>query len=455
MKFETIKNKKYFLYVLIIGVILIITMVVSASLAKYNVTESINIVSGTINYSPSDLNIMSIYIKNEGETEYTNIDSIPKKGYVFNSEESYCEVNGVDINATITYDIETRGMYIIPMNDKGTKCYLYFDEYVLTVTEQILANISKKSTRSSFDNVLTTRTTGTIYQAEDDDGTTYYFAGAPTDNWVKFAGFWWRIIRINGDGTLRVIYQGDAENDDGSAIAPVTTGTGTQLATESEFNSLQDSNEYIGYMYTLGSVHGSGTSSTIKNTLDNWYITNLSSYSEYIDTNAGFCGDRQPSTDLNSQNGSGGTGTTTTYFGANFRLTGGVYGDRTISPTFKCEYKDDNGVQQDLYTVGTSNKGNKALTVPIGLITADEVAYAGGVYNTNNTSYYLYTGQRYWTISPSSTFMGHALGNVFTSGQLNFGSSRTMYVRPVINLRANTIFKSGSKGTTAIPYEVL
>ena len=85
-------------------------------------------------------------------------------------------------------------------------------------------------------------TTGVIYKAQDDWGDTYYFAGNPTDNWVKFANFYWRIIRINGDGSIRMIYQGTSAN---------TTGTGTQLQTN-VFNSSYNRSEYVGYMYTSG-----------------------------------------------------------------------------------------------------------------------------------------------------------------------------------------------------------
>ncbi len=142
------------------------------------------------------------------------------------------------------------------------------------------------STRSNFSSTLTANTTGTIYQATDDDGTTYYYAGAPTDNWVYFAGYYWRIIRINGDGTIRLIYNGTRTS---------TTGNNTQMGT-SKFNGSYNNNAYVGYMYTIGSVHGLGTSSRIKDTLDSWYTSSLSSYVGYIDANAGFCNDRTPYT---------------------------------------------------------------------------------------------------------------------------------------------------------------
>ena len=110
-----------------------------------------------------------------------------------------------------------------------------------------------------------------------------------------------------------------------------------------------------------------------------------------------------------------------------------------------------------MYTATTSNKGNKSLNSPIGLITADEVAFAGGVYATTNTSYYLYTGSTYWTMSPFDFYSaGRArVFNVDNDGRLNNGSvyGATPGVRPVINLKADTQF-TGS-GTSSDPFVVV
>ena len=199
---------------------------------------------------------------------------------------------------------------------------------------------------------------------------------------------------------------------------------------------------YVGYMYQSNQVHGLISSSTIKGVLDQWYQNNLTSVSDKIDGNAGFCGDRQPSTSDTSSNGSGGTGTTITYYGAFIRL----YTNK--APTFECSNSSD------LYTTSGSEYGNKALTYPIGLISADEVAYAGGVYGNSNSSYYLYTNQYYWTMSPSYFSGTHA--NVFRvswDGSLyNDIVNGTFGVRPVINLKAD-VQLTGS-GTSTDPYQV-
>ena len=301
-----------------------------------------------------------------------------------------------------------------------------------SASETILANYTTQLTRSDFSTTVTNTTTGTIYYADTSKGRTYYFAGNPTDNWVQFGGFYWRIIRINGDGSIRMIYQGASAN---------ITGEGTQIGT-SLFNELSSSNTFVGFKYSYNEVHGTENSSIILENLDDWYSSNLNGYTDNIDGNAGFCGDREPSTNSSSSNGSGGIGTTTTYYGGYIRLTNNM-----INPTFECKNN------ADLYTTSESGQGNKSLTYPIGLITADEVAYAGGVYGISNNKYYLYTNQHYWTLTPA--WFGNGYGTIMyihSNGALDYMDS-PFGIRPVINLKANVTISSGN-GTADNPYVV-
>ena len=434
MKFETLRNNKKILLASVIVFVVILTLIISTSLAKYKVTESINIANGTINYSPSDLTIMAIYIKEDGATQYTSVDEIPEGNFVINNDNSYCKVRDTNINVTLNYEASTKTISIAPFTQKNTKCYLYFDAKGNLSIQDIISSRTV-SERTDFSTTLTSDTTGVIYTALDDDGTSYYFAGAPTDNWVKFAGFYWRIIRINGDGTMRLIYEGTTTRTNG------TSSSTTQIET-SAFNTSNNNNMYVGYMYTSGTLHGLGTESAIKKVLDTWYNSNLTDNASHIDANAGFCGDR-------SLYSGTGLGTTETYYAPWRRL------HTTKVPTLKCESSTD------LYTPKSSIKGNKVLTNPIGLITIDEAMYAGGVFNTANSAYYLYTGNHYWTISPyyyannisyviyvhNGGYLGHYVGII--------PSSNVMGVRPVINLRADTQFKKGTLGTVNSPYEVI
>ena len=304
----------------------------------------------------------------------------------------------------------------------------------------ILANNSVNSGTPNFSQVATTNKG--VYKTQDDWGDSYYFRGAVTNNWVKFAGYYWRIIRINGDGSIRLIYNG---------TSTATTGESTQIGT-STFNSSYNDNAYVGYMYgstgasSYAATHANTNNSTIKEVLDNWYQTNIASkgYGNKVSTEAGFCGDREPSTSSSTSNGSGGTGTTTTYYGGYIRLV-----NSTKSPTLKCKNSSD------LYTVSGSGKGNKALSNPVGLITADEISIAGGLYTRNNSSYYLYTNQAYCTMSPLY-FPSNTAEVFFVNSDGGIGHSwvNSGYgVRPVINLSADV--KITGTGTSDNPYIVI
>ncbi len=442
MEIETLK-KNHLPRNIIIGVILIAlitTLILNFTRAKYRSTASVQVANGTINYTLSDLNIIAAYQENE-EGEYVSTDTIPTSGYTLNEAESYCAINDTK-DDTIQIEYTDGLVNFYGLSQKGTKCYLYFDIQVCpegaTACQTILADKTIQE-RTDFSTVLTEDTNGTIYQAPDGEGTSYYFAGNTTENWLQFAGFYWRIIRINGDGTVRIIYNGTSTS---------TTGTSTQLSSTSTFNSTRTNNMYVGYMYTSEQVHGLGTSSMIKGRVDEWYQDNIATSTDYtskISTTTGFCGDRTSTTSSSgAPNDTGGTGKTRTYYGAYIRLI------TNKTPTYDCPDPDN-----DLYTVDGAGIGNEALTYPVGLITADEVAYAGGVYGSSSRGYYLYTNSAYWTMSPC-VFNGSdaVVFNVYSSfGTLSSNRVTSAYgVRPVLNLKAD-VQLTGS-GSASDPFVV-
>ena len=532
MKYEVLKRShlKRNIIIAVLVVSLISSLILNFTQAKYRTTESIPLIQGTINFSPSDLNLMAVYLNKNGDT--ISSDKVPHVGYTLNTEQSICEVNDVE-DETIEIVYENGLLNFNGLGNKGTKCTAYFDlipddqiptvsiatsssndtsvtvtanasdnigiyyyyfqldggeeirseeasytfeglekDSVHTITvrvedaagneasatdevtvglragDVILAHYQTVLTRDDFSTTVTNTTTGTIYKSAnesqyDDFGEVYYFAGNPTDNWFYFGGYYWRIVRINGDGTIRLIYNGTGTSQ---------TGNSTMINTSQRFNSSYNNNMYVGYMYTQNEVHGLTTNSSIKTTLDSWYIDNLKDeYAEYLDGNAGFCGDRTP------YSGSG-TGTTQTYYAASNRLAS------SKNPSFKCTDS------QDLYTTPGSSEGNGALKVtpgdndstptPIGLITADEVAFAGGVVGSNNTSYYLYNNAYYWTMSPYAFTSSSRSAHVFvvysngTHGDLDYDYVDDTYgVRPVINLRSDV--QITGTGSTSDPFKVV
>src|SRR5574344_93877 len=242
--------------------------------------------------------------------------------------------------------------------------------------------IAEKGT-PNFANVATTDEG--MYAAPDDYGTSYYFRGAVSNNWVKFAGFYWRIVRINGNNTVKLVYSGTTAPTEAEKV--VMTGTGTQIGT-STFNSSYNDNMYVGYKYESGNVHGLTTNSTAKTIIDSWYSSNLASQASKI-ADVVYCNDR--SIDLTDCDGNGGTtgvGTGGTTYMATYR------NKCNKKPILSCPNKSD------AFTVADTTHGNASLQYPVALLTADEIAMAGGVWNTTNSSYYLYTNQYYWSLSP-------------------------------------------------------
>lgn len=371
-----------------------------------------------------------------------------------------------------------------------------------------------------------------LYVTEDDYGDSYYYRGKVENNYLSFAGFIWRIVRINGDGSIRLIYSGTSTS---------ATGSATSIGT-SAFNSDTYDSAMVGYKYglsktlqhttstnlqytnmsattvyyfgdsyttddtnkklsisgnitsgTLSEVWGSGTSdykytcfktfesgtcttlieiksyvnetqvkvnyhsylsesyeatytdeydSTIKQKIDSWYLTNIENagYSSYLSDNI-FCNDRS----ITSGDG----------FSLNKATNYGAY-TRNItnkSPSLKCPRKVD-----QFTVVSGEILGNGELTYPVGLLTIDEAAFAGGKHDVINQSFYLYTGQYFWTMSPvlfSSSSVVVREWNIYSDGKLHGWSwASSLYgVRPVINLTSE-ILVTGGNGTASFPYTV-
>ena len=435
MNFEILK-RNHLKRNIIIGVVVVAIIsacVLTFTRAKYRNTQSIPLVNGSINYTPYDFKVLAMY--QEGDSGYVEIDEMPSSGYVINEEMSYCTIDNAnkDPNAKL-YTLST-GEHVIQGLKKNSKCYLYFDEEPSAMS--IILSGRTVQTRSF---PITTSTTlegtngmGDIYSASEGDGITYYFAGNPTDNWVYFAGFYWRIIRINSDGSIRLIYSGLG--------SPQTTGTETQIGT-SAFNTNYNASYYVGFKYG-DSQHGNDTNSTILNVLENWYSSNLIAYADQLTNGTGFCGDRNMASGYLWSSDPDST----------IRYAGSERLNDNVVPIFECS---DN----DVYTVRNSGFGNESLEYPIGLITADEVSFAGMPNSAKQVDNYLYTDQIYWTMTPSSlsvtsytkwayVFLVYALKSYSNPAVFN----TTFGVRPVINLRAD-VQLSGT-GTSTDPYQVV
>ena len=316
---------------------------------------------------------------------------------------------------------------------------------------------------------------GYVCSAPDDYGTSYYYRGDVENNWVKFADAYWRIVRVNGDGSIRVVYAGDANTIDALPNKAEVLqngyddgGTRYTAIGGSPFNLNYDDNAYVGYMYgTPGSssyeeTHANINDSTIKQYIDQWYKTNIvdKGYSEYVSDTL-FCNDRSiKPTDSFNIDGDDYTQLGYSQNRTNYRMGGDpsaaimskvpgmeMYSVLETYPTYQCSQ------QNDRFTV-SSGIGNGDLTYPIALLTADEVLLAGG-YAASNYNYYLYTGYSYWTLSPYH-FRGNSAYDRFVredgSADYNGTVGGERGVRPALNLKSGSL-KSG-QGTANDPFLV-
>ena len=418
---------------------------------------------------------------------------------VAKAEDTYCKDNGFNT-----------------LSD----CMLVMNNHESSI-DTAKTNIKAKGTPNFAKIAPNDTETDGLYMAEDDEGESYYYRGAVKNNYVSFAGFTWRIIRRNGDGSVRMIYAGKSTTDTGEAVTIsksqfnskywnptyegykynedfelhenngttgydwfrntskynygtgytfdastkkfTLTGTIKQLTWKDNHDEIVKSQLYsclntscnviykvTGYQNdttmtvkpisysskSLATAQMNNTNSAIKTTIDNWYKNNLTAYTSKL-ADETFCNDRSISS---------GTGYKTdsyTYYGSYNRNV-----DRR-APSLKCAQANDK--------FKVSNASAK-LDYPVALITADELAMAGGVVSIANTNYYLYNGQYQWSFSPGhfNPRSSHAyVWAVTPSGRLYpwLDVNNSFGVRPVINLKADTLITKGD-GTALNPYVI-
>ena len=339
----------------------------------------------------------------------------------------------------------------------STKCNATFITKVPTFAETILANNEVKTPITTPGAAISTASEALLASTEDDYGTSYYFRGAVKNNYVQFANKCWRIVRVGGDGSVKLILHNDntagasnpcdAANNSASAAFARYSGT----TYKSAFNSSYNDNAYVGFKYgtvgasTYEATHANTNNSTILTNLETWYTNNLAAYESVIDDNA-WCNDKTNVTDTtfnlwNWSNVTGlGYGTNTTFYSATQRLVSKSGSAGGTSPSLKC--------------TGELSKINSK----VGLITADELAFVGYAYGyeLQNSTTYLQenaTDTYWWSLSPYY-FDGSYASVWNVGGDIGlFGNSyvySTFGVRPLISLKSTT--NATGNGTSNSPF---
>ena len=274
--------------------------------------------------------------------------------------------------------------------------------------------------------------------------------GTLTGEKASFEGvkpLYWRIIRTNHDGSIRLLYVGTSHD--------TTTGN----IGKSAFNSLDNSPKYVGYKYgedtSLDTIRNNTTDSTIKTFIDSWYQTNLTNYTKYLSTSAVYCNHR-----------SEGTGQTYNYasspssqfnFAPYYRMDYDTKGAKA-NPSYNCT---------DIRDAFSVDNTSAKLDYPISLMTADEIAFAGGVaFKTMNTPYAWFISNSagtqvstyWWSLSPvywdgSSAGVWGWYPDVANLGS-SIDVSNTFDVRPAVSLKSCTLYSTGD-GSATNPYTIL
>ena len=395
-----------------------------------------------------------------------------------------------------------------------------------TLLSQILKDNPTRNIRSNNNNgtndfatPLTTTTTGTLFKStESITGITdtpkevYYYAGNTTNNWVKFGktnknectyngstvlyfdgssivsvenesqclsskicklgdkygvgetvtedfctsqgaewtdqnakwgtstyNFYWRIIRTNHDESIRLLYVGTSPDTTNGNIG------------ESAFNTSDNSPKYVGYKYgedtSLDTIRNNTTDSTIKTYVDNWYKNNLTNYTKYLSTSAVYCNDRELAPGSTYS-----TSTSSWFQHAPYERI-----SENETPTYNCANIKD---------AFSGSNAEAKLTYPIGLMTTDEIVFAGGAANNEmNTPYAWFTinsaGTRlsspWWSLSPFNWNGSEASVWEWTTGSESLSGSdvyNANAVRPVISLKSCIKYSTGN-GTYETPYEIV
>ena len=295
-----------------------------------------------------------------------------------------------------------------------------------TMYDKLLSDNPTIKTRTNLADVYQSSNTKTLYKIQENGTDVYYFSGNAQNNWVKFGDFYWRIIRTNADGSIRLLYHGTS-TDSTSAYITVDNNSSTCYYKDTSGNCLYNDKSYVNY-----------STSYVKKILEKWYQDNLKNkYDNFVSTSAIYCND----TSEPSASGQ---------FGSYTRLI------TNKAPTYDCS--GDN-----VYT-----KDNGKLNYPIGLISVDEVSYAGGISAKNSTAYFYYNSTNsqssvndnwWWTMSPYMWNNGIAFQFIISgtsdSGQIGGnGITGTYAVRPVLSIKGINAWKSGD-GSSSNPYEIV
>ena len=418
---------------------------------------------GTANYILSKY--MKANVSTKGSTDGTSLIIGTQNTKVLDNKHNGYIIKEVGLNSKESKEFDLR-LWIDYDTTKEQAAGMTYLSQVVIVTEPgidntlagtVLRNNKVQTPLTTPGAAVSTADEALLASAEDDYGTSYYFRGAVKNNYVEFANKCWRIVRVSGDGSVKLILHNDnptgvanpcdAANNSASAAFARYSGE----TYKSAFNTNYNDNAYVGFKYgTVGAgdyalTHANTNKSTILTNLEAWYEkNNLKNYEKVI-ADTVWCNDKTNVTDAtfnpygySNVNGQG-YAKNITYYGATQRLISTSNSAGGTGPSLKCN--------------GELSKINSK----VGLITADELALAGYAYAQNNKTTYLQenaTDTYWWSLSPNyfngySAYVWYVYGSIGSFDNFN-DVFNTNGVRPSISLKSTT--NVTGNGTSEDPY---
>ena len=418
---------------------------------------------GTANYILSKY--MKANVSTKGSTDGTSLIIGTQNTKVLDNKHNGYIIKEVGLNSKESKEFDLR-LWIDYDTTKEQAAGMTYLSQVVIVTEPgidntlagtVLRNNKVQTPLTTPGAAVSTADEALLASAEDDYGTSYYFRGAVKNNYVEFANKCWRIVRVSGDGSVKLILHNDnktgvanpcdAANNSASAAFARYSGE----TYKSAFNANYNDNAYVGFKYgTVGAgdyalTHANTNKSTILTNLEAWYEkNNLKNYEKVI-ADTVWCNDKTNVTDTtfnpygySNVNGQG-YAKNITYYGATQRLISTSNSAGGTGPSLKCN--------------GELSKINSK----VGLITADELALAGYAYAQNNKTTYLQenaTDTYWWSLSPNyfngySAYVWYVYGSIGSFDNFN-DVFNTNGVRPSISLKSTT--NVTGNGTSEDPY---
>ena len=406
---------------------------------------------------------VSAYTLDDVESQTKTVSATEQSKYITYGTNWIASGTGFELSETsVTSDTYANsysdlvGKYIIS-NDLTKAGLSSATKIKLTEIESVYYIESATATSLTYKILSSNKNTteAVLASTEDDYGTSYYFRGVVKNNYVEFANKCWRIVRITGNGAIKLVLHNDNTSKASNPCSSVNNSPTAAFAHydgstyTSRFNSSYTDNAYIGFMYgatgasDYASTHANTNKSTILTNLEKWYENNLIEYEDKL-ADIIWCNDKSTA---NNELGYGGNRN-------DYSATNRLYS--TEVSTLICS-SDNNGGKLSKFTTDDTTYGNGNLTYKVGLLTADEAAFAGlsghgsdkkaVCYLTENANEY------WWTLTPATFFRISAvvfqINNNFSYDEVGLDKA----VRPTIAL--NPSVSITGEGTSENPYKVV